>query len=291
MKWSEIIESDEQDRKTSNKTEWIALQKALPRLGAAIESIKVGNFIYRGVPSTGDQEQDRANAVRFKEQMIKGQRKSKNTTNYYTLIMDNDPQWSKFPPRSASLICSTSSTTAGSYGHSGGTFLMLPEGDPTIGICDKNDLWISFPHMKSILGHYADASDFNYAFGSINHNISIGKVPETWEELTAQLKHIDEAIKENPKVIDKINEYSEIAGNIIKYMPSSPFIDKLRDILNPVKNEFELTKLSGFTTRDYRDREIWFSAPTWMINIEQLSEYYHAGFDVVDFVNWKAGGG
>ena len=42
----------------------------------------------------------------------KGVRRSANTTNHYTLIMDNSSKWTKYPKRSQSIICSSSQRSA-----------------------------------------------------------------------------------------------------------------------------------------------------------------------------------
>lgn len=50
-------------------------------------------------------------------------RKSQNTSNYYTMILDNHPEMKDFPKRSKSLICSTSLDDARVY--SGAVITML----------------------------------------------------------------------------------------------------------------------------------------------------------------------
>ena len=67
-------------------------------------------------------------------------RKSANTSNYYTVLFsDILPSWKKFPRRDESWICTTSFNEAVGYGKVYGVF---PLGDPLLGICPKQDMWI-----------------------------------------------------------------------------------------------------------------------------------------------------
>jgi hypothetical protein len=69
-------------------------------------------------------------------------RKSANTTNEFTLTVDNFlPSWKQFPKRSQSFICATDSFIAENYGY---VYRVLPFGNPEIGICSDSDIWISF---------------------------------------------------------------------------------------------------------------------------------------------------
>jgi len=43
-------------------------------------------------------------------------RKSRNTSNYYTLIMDHSQKWKQYPKGSKSIICTTSRSKAENYG-------------------------------------------------------------------------------------------------------------------------------------------------------------------------------
>lgn len=63
-------------------------------------------------------------------------RRSRNTYNYYTLVMDNDPAWGIFPKRSQSLICESSFQRGMS-----GLFLVIPEDGTKIGVCPNQDIW------------------------------------------------------------------------------------------------------------------------------------------------------
>lgn len=82
-------------------------------------------------------------------QPSKHDRLSAWTSNYYTLWIDNRPEWSDFPKRSKSLVCSKSQYRADLYGdHPGGaTYAVLPCNEYSkIGVCPKVDIWESFDY-------------------------------------------------------------------------------------------------------------------------------------------------
>jgi len=76
-------------------------------------------------------------------------RKSANTSNYYTILFDEIlPSWKNMPKRSKSVICSTSFTEARAYGI---VYRVYPFNDSKIGITSYQDIWWSmqgngFPH-------------------------------------------------------------------------------------------------------------------------------------------------
>ena len=74
-------------------------------------------------------------------------RRSANTSNYYTLWMDNDKAWRSFPNRSKSIICTTSYEKATQYATSNESmvYAVWPEEEYTsFGVCPTPDLWTSF---------------------------------------------------------------------------------------------------------------------------------------------------
>jgi len=126
------------------------LKHMLPQLQTAIQAFDRGARIYRGLAYSDA-------PYLHKPQMQFGQRTSANTENYYTLVVDHDPAWSDYPPRSSSIIASTRLHVARGYGT---PYVVLPEHDPQIGICSRSDYWVSFPRVTTLTGH-TDLSDLN----------------------------------------------------------------------------------------------------------------------------------
>jgi len=81
-------------------------------------------------------------------------RKSENTSNQYTLLMDNSPFFARFPKRSKSLICSTSDRIASGFTYGSDIYAMFPYNGTPIGICPAFDMWHSEIKvtMKNITG-------------------------------------------------------------------------------------------------------------------------------------------
>lgn len=69
-----------------------------------------------------------------------GVRRSENTMNYYTLLIDSSPDFAQFPKRSKSLICSTNLHRAQDYGMSG-VYAIFPVDGSKIGVCPGADMW------------------------------------------------------------------------------------------------------------------------------------------------------
>lgn len=103
------------------------------------EKCDISNYLYRGFEDDGDY---------YIIDGSKGKRVSKNTTNYYTVILDhifkNEPQYKGFPLRSESIICSTSKKTASNYGN---VYVILPFKGVDIGYIGSDDIWRSYVNI------------------------------------------------------------------------------------------------------------------------------------------------
>jgi hypothetical protein len=76
-------------------------------------------------------------------------RKSKNQANYTTMIIDNSPNWSSFPDRSKSIICTTQFRRSKSFGT---PYRVIPINDYSkFGLCPKGDLFQSFGYLMEEL--------------------------------------------------------------------------------------------------------------------------------------------
>lgn len=66
-------------------------------------------------------------------------RRSQNTTNHYSEIMDNISELKDFPKRQYSVIASTSFNVAASYGDK--RYAIIPFNGVKIGVCPTPDIW------------------------------------------------------------------------------------------------------------------------------------------------------
>lgn len=259
------------DRTTSTAINALTLKKALPQIQTALSAFDKGTRIYRGLSHTESK-------YRYKAQMQFGQRVSANTENYYTLIVDHDPAWSDYPPRSASIICTNKMHVAGGYGT---TYVVLPEGDPQIGVCSRADYWVSFLRVRDLNKH-ADLSDLNLIIRRMAHmwaHISNYK-PTDFTQVTQVLEIIDEVIAArninwqdyvNSSTDWKIQEQAQLMLNT----PEGPLLQKLQWLLNPEANGFRHAHLSELGDLP-NSHELWMHAHIYMINTNLLpSDWMH----------------
>lgn len=166
-----------------------------------------------------------------------GSRVSANTSNHYTLLIDNLPCWKGYPKRSKSLVCSFDYYVAESYGST--TYNVFPYNGSTIGICPHGDLWTSF---ESIGISYLD--QFN------NHLRDLGLVDTSWNALVKSSKRLDK---------NKKNLEVEHTEKILKdYVDSMyTFIDYMNIYFNPNKNGFKKVKTDSIMSVNFHGSEMW----------------------------------
>jgi len=217
------------------------------------KSIK-GSYIYRGVSYYKEHV--------FIDPKSGKSRKSAYTDNYYTLIMDNCKEWSKYPKRSESIICTTDTNTAEMYGIVYGVF---PYDGAKIGVCSERDLWASFSNVELL-------NAFNRRLKVMFKKIGIPLYDDNIKVFKNSLKLFDNYIKVNNTNIktiadlysfDILNNYK---GNLWKLLCES---------FAPEKNNFKLMKASDNL---FQYREVWTDSKSIMININSIDKFY----DIID---------
>ncbi len=176
-------------------------------------------------------------------------RRSANTSNYYTLFMDNSELWKEYPKRSQSLVCTTSFNRAD---FTSNVYILIPLDKQTkFGICKKSDLWNSFTYLLSKVktSNIFDMDDFNSKFSSLNIS------DKSYEEMIKDLSKID-----NDTLVDKF-----------KLIDSKIF--DLNDLLDPIKNEFELKEYSNLKSITNQNREIWTDSDCILIHIKRENDF------------------
>lgn len=268
----------------STGTTWKDLAQVLPRIQLAIQQANHGNRIYRGLGHNDE-------PVLFKPQMPLGTRISASTENTYTLFIDNNQKWSNYPPRSASIIATTSMRIAQQYGTA---YLVLPEGNPTIGIAQREDFWISFPRLQELdaEGHW-ELPNLNWAISNTIRQWFHRSYyrPRSWPELKKDLASIDKINHFSfPNLPEKpAEDIWSSTKKLLSFDPGSTMEQKLEYLLDPQANGFELTNLSEFTSDDYEEKEVWLSAPCWFIRLSELPDNWKkSGFDLASYIQQKA---
>lgn len=187
----------------------------------------------------------------------KVERKSANTYNHYTLLLDNLPSWRWYPKRSRSLICSTSQSRATKYGT---VYLVLPFNEAKIGVCSKDDIWRGF-NLDTNLGVFVeDLKEVEISDDSYQQLLSS----------TLRIKY---------DVIDKFRDDLSMYHfcNNLKKSETIEDVEKAYDmLLNPNLNEFELTNVRDIPKWG-SNREVWTDSKSYLIKVK--SEFYEKYLD------------
>lgn len=188
----------------------------------------------------------------------KHERESANTSNFYTLLMDNLPQWKDYPKRGKSLICSNSEE--GAYGDSSNKFLVLPVDNAKIGVCSEYDFWESFRNTWPGSG----MDFFNNSLEKLLRKYAGGASDTSWAKLK---KQIDDADKQSESFDDEFTVISrEMNWNEMTLW------QYINYVLDPDNNRFLLLKgVNNLPVSS--ERECWTDAISAVINVNYLSKY------------------
>lgn len=175
------------------------------------------------------------------------ERKSANTSNYYTLLLDNLPNWKKFPKRSKSIICSSGIQKALDYGH---VYDVYPYDSATVAVCPKDDLWSCFSDVGTLVG-------FNSFLDSFFRS-----EPKSYSEMLLILENDEHFI---PRAKSRFNLSPRADSKLEEYDIEGAFAD----IFDPRSNGFKLYR--GFQ-KITRDVEIWTDGPAILLKTGSYDE-------------------
>jgi len=182
-------------------------------------------------------------------------RKSRNTTNWYTLLMNNSKKWAKFPKRS--LICSFNEGTADAYG---GTYRVFPVDNSYIGICSRHDLWLSFKinNLSDLNVYLSRAFQEAMRIKTDNPNFIVE------DDTFAQLKEYAKAIPE--WFTNSLSNYEAKAYLKDLGYKGEDFLRFLDKLLDPARNNFLLAKIDQIpVSLAFKDHEVWTDADCYLI--------------------------
>ena len=176
-------------------------------------------------------------------------RKSANTKNYMTLLMDNLSSWNNMPKRSKSIICTNSKMYAGGYGQ---IYNVIPFDNTKIAIAPSNDIWLSFNFLND--NNY-DIMDFNDDLSKMFNYNNIKVNDSSYQSLENGLRELQQNYKDNPIKINTLFE------NLLN---SKDIIKKLNDLMDPLSNGFMggIDKISKLYSSE---REIWIQGQSILI--------------------------
>lgn len=193
-------------------------------------------------------------------------------TNIYTIIMENGPQWSKYPKRSESVIATNDWTFTSDYAEYDDEdnllyHIVIPYDNTTWGITPKDDLWFAYDVDKLGL---INLSEFN---NIISNAIGVMRgVNRINVSTIADLKHILNQIDYNNKkhINDSIERLKQnTIMTEIKEFGEDTIIFKTLEGLKNSNNSSEaleviMTSLKpeGFSLQTYDNQGIRFTRET-----------------------------
>ena len=216
---------------------------------------KTGRYIYRGLGN---------DTYTLYIDPKKSVRKSANTKNYYTLLIDHIwKEWSDYPKRSQSIICTNNLVTADNFGS---PYIIFPYNNSKIGICPAVDLWISF---KSVLNSQT-LEDFVFIIHDLLNilDIKYGDINSNPKDLEMALNEIGDLMRSDEKNLKIVDYMAEDFGFGIEYFveQNKNFTDYLGELFDPDKNNFQLTNTKQGIQGN--SNELWTDGECIMINID-----------------------
>lgn len=217
----------------------------------AVDAYYEGTSLYRGVDGGGFIYIQPSKHVRI----------SANTSNIYTVVMDNTPAWKSYPKRSQSIVCTNNQNTAKGYGN---PYMVFPKDGSNFGICPENDLWQSFWNTAAGM----DAMDINDSIENVASGVA-NYYPNvvTLSDLKKMCDAIDKSIRDNSNSWSKIN--GKMYGLMTKYYKGD-FFDFLTKVFDPKPNNFKHT--NNMKSLPKGDREIWTDGDSYLVSIYWLTQ-------------------
>ena len=262
MKIKEIITEEQVSPYTKEKLDPdVIMEKLFTDCSEAVSSGFLDFPIWRGFKSLG---------VKFaKLDPSQGERKSQNTSNHYTMLMDNSPYMKGWPKRGRSFICSSGYSYPSSFGS---VYMMIPFDGVKIAVCPYRDLWatpLSFPEFNRKYGkpdyYTGDWSDFNYWLEA-----RLGIKSTSFKDMIAYTKTYG---------FREILEYN-VAPASLPVQPEN-FIPYLQQRLSPKNTGLKLMSIPQYAAKKPDDREVWFSGPCYAISrdiVQNIARHLLPGY-------------
>lgn len=184
-------------------------------------------------------------------------RKSRNTSNFYTLLMDNLPAWKKYPKRSKSIICTTNRNYAEDMGES---YRVFPFDGSKIGVCPEDDLWASFGLDISGL------DIFNDCIGMMMDNFTNYDESDivTYNDLLKLFDKFDEHKSSFNIDRNSLPPYFNFKLFEPYFETDVKLIDFAKEIIDPERHKFELKNTKTF--KNITHREVWTDGTSILLN-------------------------
>ena len=237
-----------EDKRSKSITEDEAISLLNKHCRQAMNNFFVGHPIYRGLKN---------NNYYLWIDPSDFERKSANTKNYYTLLIDNSPYWKDYPKRSKSIICTMDNNTAIEYGHD---YIVFPYDGAKIGICPQEDFWFGFDN-KTIK---EDLNSFNE---NLKKLFKINNIPlndKSYKGIVKSFKEFDKKYKLQTLYFDEIDRF--VTTHFIEWFKdyNGNLLDHLNKLFDPKKNGFKLQTVNKPIQCSYC--EVWTDSKSILID-------------------------
>ena len=195
-----------------------------------------------------------------------GERKSANSGNYYTMLLDSNPLNKDFPKRSKSFITTTKLRVARAYGKKGTVYAVFPFDGVKVGLVNQSDIWetpVIFGNGKEF-AMKTTLQEMNQDFWPEMHQalgFDAGWTP-TMEDLLDQYEQKDPALFIQECIDQKILPKDEYSESQAKSLFDS-FLDQIPIAYSYKSMGCKLEDAGAFADED---TEVWFSGPCIMVN-------------------------
>jgi hypothetical protein len=185
-------------------------------------------------------------------------RKSENTSNYYTVILDNHPGYKDFPKRSRSFIGSTDYYVARDYSiFDNNTYAMIPYDGVKIGMVNNKDIW----HTEiTIFGKTHGIDYINTMFERMGIDESL-----------KGLKDFDKCLKNDDlEAIKKFQEaFTLNESDLEKY--KNIFLEEIWRAYSPKETGFTVHTTKTLP-RPLPNSEVWVGGKVMLIDMEMWNK-------------------
>lgn len=189
-----------------------------------------------------------------------GLRKSANTSNYYTLLIDNSPYFEGWPKRSKSLICSTWHRYASDYGR---LYAIFPFDGVKIAVCHSKDIWETQVNIPE-LGIHTSGPDSMRRFNQYLYRIGF---PQSWHGIVKAAK--SEATQKSLRlnVLIALQDRIPSPDNVLPTLLAG---------MAPELTKFKLMSIAEFAAEPPQNKECWVGGPVVAIRKDIYEKFLDA---------------
>ena len=192
-------------------------------------------------------------------------------------FIDDSKQWSKFPKRHSSIVCSTSKQPANRK-HT--VYVVLPFNGAKLAMCPDDDFFTSFNHMEQQFG-VKDAYEFEQRlrqlFIAINEFVHDSKEIETdAENIKKYCAMFDNIMKAVRGSYEFKLFYEESTGDTFsRWQKIANLYEAISETIDPEINDFEVIKISELNSR--KNHEVWFSTECYIVEQKVFESMIDSG--------------